>query len=136
MMVVGALKPLWVAGMQNAGVAPATAEIVVRDLDIAHTFRDIKEHRLPDLWFRDLPRHLHNPQAVLLDTTHPEGPALLLIFEAPDAAQKLVTRVNYRLKKIGREVNLVETGRTLGEEAMGTIRREIGRAYRLLDGGL
>jgi len=131
-MVVGAMKPDWVARMKTAGVMPSTAEIAIRDRDIAHAFRDAKFHPLPAAWFRDLPRHLRNPQAVILDETHKEGAALLLVFDAPGNAKKLVVRVDYRTKKAG-EMNLVETG---GVVDVAGIRGQIGRGYTLIEGVL
>ena len=131
-MVVGAMKPEWVAGMKTAGAMPSTAEIAIRDRDIAHAFRDAKFHPLPAAWFRNLPRHLRSPQAVILDETHKDGPALLLIYDAPGDAKKLVVRVDYRMKKAG-EMNLVETG---GEVDVSGIRGQLGKGYTLIEGAL
>lgn len=132
LMVVGAMKPQWVERLKEAGVPPETAEIVMRDRDVAHAFRDAKAAPLPQDWFRDLPRHLREPQAVVLDQTHDDNTALLLIFDAPSAAKKLVVRVNYRVKKAG-VMNLVETGR---EVDVSGIRGQLGRGYDLIDGML
>lgn len=131
-MVVGALLPNWVAATKAAGVLPASAEIAIRDRDIAHTFRDAKAHKLSAAWFKNLPAHLRHPQAVILDVTHQGGPALLLVFDAGAAAKKLVVRVNYRVKK-GDVLNIVETGQTV--DASG-IASGLGKGYTLIDGAL
>ena len=131
---VGALKPEWVQKAQELGVAPATAEIAVRDADIWHTFRSTKAYPLDLAWYKDLPNHLETAGAVLLDSTHPDAPAFLLIYDMGDAA-KVVVRINYRIKKRGM-MNIVETGRTLDAEALDTIRNEIGRGYMLVEGSL
>ncbi|GHT95986.1 phage morphogenesis protein [Betaproteobacteria bacterium] len=70
MMVVGAMRTQWVEGMAKAGVAPATAEIVTRADDVAHTFRPEKDAPMETNIFRNLPRLLRAPTAVILDTTH------------------------------------------------------------------
>ena len=63
---------------------------------------------------------------------HKEGAALLLVFDAPGNAKKLVVRVDYRTKKAG-EMNLVETG---GVVDVAGIRGQIGRGYTLIEGVL
>lgn len=134
-VVVGALQPAWIEAAQRAGVIPETAEIAVRDRDIWHTFRDGKIHKLDLDWYKALPRHLAEPSAVLLDTTKPLEPAFLLIYAQEGSSAKLVVRINYHVKKQG-VMNLVETGKALDAESLETIRREIGRAYVLVEGGL
>jgi len=93
----------------------------LRDKDIWHTFRDKKSAPLDLAWYKDLPRHLDAPGAVLLDTTHANEPAFLLLYDTPGKSAKLVVRVNYRVKKAG-VLNIVETGRVLDAEAVNTIR--------------
>ena len=111
-MVVGGLKPLWVAEAQKAGIAPATAEIVVRERDIRHSFRTAKTSKLDPAWYRDLPIHLRKPDAVILDPTRDGAPALLLVFGTGPGSPKLVIQINYQVKKAG-VFNVVETGKVI-----------------------
>jgi hypothetical protein len=136
-MVVGTMKPKWVEAATQVGYAPQTAEMAIRDNDIAHFFRDAKNSQIDHAWLRELPAHLKKPQAVLLDTTH-DTPALLLIYDAANDAKKLVVRVNYEIGK-GRKkktLNLVETGRKMTPQAVDTIKRqaEQGKGYVLIEG--
>lgn len=134
-VVVGALLPAWVKAAQRVGLTPATSEIAVRDRDIWHTFRSGKTRKLDLAWYKALPRHLAEPEAVLLDTTKPLAPAFLLIYAQEGSAAKLVVAINYHVKKQG-VMNLVETGKALDAESLATIRREIGRTYVLVEGSL
>lgn len=111
-MVVGALKPLWIEKAQEAGIKPVTAEIVVRERDIRHTFRDSKDAKLDRGWYRNLPVHLRKPDAVILDPTREGSPAILLVYGRGPGTPKLVVQINYRLKKVG-EFNIVETGKLI-----------------------
>jgi hypothetical protein len=131
-MVAGALRPKWVQKATEAGVAPVTAEIAVRDRDISHAYRDAKINPLPVSWFRDLPAHLRKPRAVILDTVKADEPAFLLIYDAPDKTKALVIRINYNIKKAG-TMNLVRTGQTVDIEV---IKNNIGKGYELIDGSL
>lgn len=133
--VVGAMRPQWVKTLATAGAAPATAEIAVREADILHTFRDFKPHTLPVDWYKRLPVHLAVPQAAILDETH-ATPALLLFFDAPGDAKKLVLRVNYRVKKLRESVNLAGTGELLTAEGVTSVKGQIGRGYTLIEGNL
>ena len=133
MMVVGAMRPAWVAAATRAGIPPASAEIAVRDRDIAHEYRDIKKAALPAAWFRNLPAHLKTPKAVLLDTTHPKEPAFLLVYgDSGDQRKKLVVRINYHVKKQG-TMNIVGTGKTVSE---ADLKAMIGKGCELVEGGL
>ncbi len=133
LFVAGALKPDWVAAASKAGIPPATADIGVRDRDVAHTFRDSKAATLDLDWYRRLPEHLDTPGAVILDTTHDKGPAFLLIYGLGEGrADKLVVRVNYRIKKTGLG-NIVQTGKPVDPAG---IRAQIGRGYELIEGSL
>lgn len=118
-MVVGALKPEWVKALHESGVPPATAEIAVRDHAVWHSFRDAKAGRLDLSWYRDLPLHLANPEAVVLDKSDPDRPVLLLLYPS-GAKAKLVVSVNYSIKKIG-VMNALESGRTLNRNDIGAL---------------
>lgn len=140
LMVVGAIRPETLralAARQQAATSqiyPISAEIAIRDRDIAHLLRDTKAQPLQESWLRGLPDRLRTPSAVLLDRTHAEGPALLYVFDAPDGA-KLVVRINYRTRRDG-IVNLMGTGRELDAKALDSIKGQIGSDYELLEGSL
>lgn len=134
MALAGVMGRGWIDALDAQGVKPATAEIMLRDHDLAHLLRDAKGHKLPIDWLRALPSHLGSPRAVLLDRTHAD-PSLLLVFDAPGA--KLVLRLDYRLKKPrGALANVIGTGKMLSEEGLASIRAEIGRSLTLVDGDL
>jgi hypothetical protein len=131
-IVVGALKPSWVQDATTLGVAPISSEIRVRDQDIWHTFRDAKAGKSVDpVWYRTLPQVLRSPEAVLLDTSKPDAPVLLLIYPNGDDSQtKLVLRLNYILKKLGIS-NIIETGRIQPTRA---VKERIGSGAVLIEG--
>jgi hypothetical protein len=130
--VAGALKPAWIAAATKANMTPLTAEVVVRDADIWHTFRDAKKGALNLDWYKSLPTLLDQPGAVVLDTTHANEPAFLLFFDSGNSAEKLVVRINYRVKKLG-TANVVETGRKVD---LSGVRAMIGHGYELIEGSL
>ena len=143
-MVIGALKPQWLSAAQPLGVRPQSAEIAVTDAAIQHTFRGTPHvttkgrptTRLPkaaplDLaWYRDLPRHLVSPRAVLLDNTQ-KDPVFLLIYDVPGSHAKLVVEVDTPVKKAGGVLNLVQTGRLIQP---GDLATTIGRGIVLIEG--
>lgn len=129
---VGGLKKKWVDAAAKAQLVPATADISVRDRDVWHTFRTGKTDQVSTDWYRQLPAHLEQPGAVLLDKTKPSEPAFLLIYPGANKSSKLVVRVNYRLKRQGL-ANIVETGKMV--DAQG-VRGQIGHGYDLIDGSL
>ena len=130
--VAGALKLAWIDAAVKVNLTPATAEIVVRDADVWHTFRDAKKDMLDVVWYKGLPELLDRPGAVVLDTTHPNEPAFLLFYDAKTDTKKLVVRVNYRVKKMG-TVNVVETGRLVDPSG---VRAMLGHGYDLIEGSL
>jgi hypothetical protein len=130
-MVVGALAPKWVSAAQQEGIMPATAEIMVRDQDVIHAFRSAKANQVPLDWFKQLPLHLQNPQAVVLDTTH-ERPAFLLVYDVGPQAKKLVVQINYQVRKAG-TFNVLDTGRELDAQS---IKGRLGKGYELVEGQL
>ncbi|GHU00016.1 hypothetical protein AGMMS49960_07000 [Betaproteobacteria bacterium] len=136
MMVVGAMKPAWVEKMGKAGVAPATAELVMRDDDIVHMIRTQKVAPVPPEFLRQLPQHLDEISAVILDTTH-KSPALMLVWNQPGARTKVVVQVNYQIKKPVRGVfNVIGTARVLDDAAIKAIKGGLGKGYELIDGKL
>lgn len=131
-MVIGAMKPKWVAAAKKAGSPPATADITVRAADVRHTHRDGKAGLLDWDWYLALPRHIATPEAVILDVTH-KTPALLLVYShTGSTSQKLVVLVNYNIKKTGIG-NIVRTGRVLKTQ---DLRAQLGKGYELVEGEL
>ena len=130
--VAGALKPDWVAAAIKNDIAPVSAEIIVRDADVWHTFRDSKKAALDVDWYKRLPALLDQPDAVVLDTTHPGAPAFLLFYDTGNSGAKLVVRVNYRVKNIG-ITNIAETGKYVN---LDDVRPMIGHGYELIEGSL
>ena len=140
MALVGVLRPGWVERLKSAGVLPSSAEIFLRDFEVSHMLRDEKKAPIPADWLRELPAKLQNPSAVVLDRSH-ETPAVLLVFDAPGDARKLVLQLDYRMKKQPL-TNLLGTGRNITADA---IKARIvadqkngtqGRGYTLIDGKL
>lgn len=136
--VVGALSPKVVSRLSDAGLAPQSAHLAVRDQDVLHTHRDSKTDALPWRWYRELPAHLAKPQAVLLDKSRPEVPALIYVFDVGGATGKVVARLDYSVavrdeagKKAATPFNILLTGKTVPFEAL------LDRtAYELLEGVL
>lgn len=111
-------------------MAPETAIVSVRDEDVVHSFRTAKTSPLPEDWYAELPRHLRDPKAVLLDTTKPALPALLMVYELPDSAGKLVVELDYPVKEDGKKIlaNIVRSGRMEDANSL--------RGFEVLEGAL
>ena len=116
--VVGAIAPDLVSAMAAHGVMPQTAELVVRDEDVLHTFRDAKRVQLAEDWYRGLPDQVTAPAAVVLDKTVVGSPALLYVFDLPDQRAKLVLNLDYTVARRNAEgkkervsVNIFRAGR-------------------------
>ncbi|GHT93993.1 hypothetical protein AGMMS49545_14530 [Betaproteobacteria bacterium] len=98
---------------------------MTRDADIAHTFRPEKVEPMMRDTFRNLPRLLRNPKAVILDTMHTQ-PALLVVIESVGSNAKFMVQIDYYLKKPKRGTfNVVNTGRELNEKALKTLQGEL-----------
>lgn len=145
--VVGALKPAWINAARAHGVMPVSAEVAVTDLNVQHTFRGTGLVTAPttkrrtggrqpkvaplDLdWYRDLPMHLRNPRAVLLDATGKE-PVFILVHDVPGSTAKLVVEINTWVKKAKGRLNTVQTGRLIERRAL---MNDIGRGVIVVDG--
>lgn len=94
--VVGVLSPAVLNRLQERGVKPATAGVLLSDRRLHHLNRDAKNSRGAALSVEQimrLPEMLARPQAVLWDT---ESPALLFVFPAPGGRDrgKIVVRVD------------------------------------------
>lgn len=135
--ILGAITPDVLNAIKRVQptIVPATAEIAIRDMDVAHMTRHNKSDRLSNDWLVDLPVHLAKPDAVLLDATLPDQPGLLYLFHASTGA-KLVVKLGYQLKR-GKLTNLVRTGKALDEQALASIKGLVkGGRYHLLKGSL
>nr|WP_241699981.1 phage minor head protein [Tabrizicola sp. SY72] len=126
-MIIGALKPEWIKDAAARGIGVSTAEIAVTDRNVQHSFRGTPHVTAPttrpaarapkvdalDLdWYKALPRHVENPRAVFLDANAKE-PVFFLVFDLPDGHGKLVIEVDTPVKKAGRPLNTVQTGRVV-----------------------
>lgn len=145
-MVIGALKPDWVAGAVSRGISIESAEIAITDKNIQHTFRYTGLVTAPstkrsggsqpkvspvDLaWFKQIPLILHKPQAVLLDATEKE-PTFLLIYDVPGQLAKLVVELNTPIKKAKGVMNSLQSGRLV---SVHDLRSDIKRGVVLLEG--
>ncbi len=118
-MTVGALRPEWVDAAAARGVVPASAEIVVRDEDVVHIFRDGKLHQIDRDWYRQLPVWIGRPKAVLLDRRHAGAPTMLLIFDRVGGdTNKLVIAIDYKVHRRKGRFNVIRTGRVLPVTAL------------------
>lgn len=146
-MIVGALKPSWIAEAASRGVQVESAEIAVTDRDIQHSFRGMPYVTAPsrrgdvmqpkadpvDLdWYKRLPDHLLNPDAVLLDRRKKE-PALLLLYGAKDSRTKLVIEINTWIKKARQDMNTVQSGRHV---SVADILNDIHTGADLIEGDM
>ncbi|AQZ95555.1 phage minor head protein [Halopseudomonas phragmitis] len=139
-LVVGALSPQVVSGMQAAGVVAVTAAITMNDASMLHTLRGAKAAAVTAAGkpkaldvdeLAQLPAVLAAPQAVLLDVA---ANTLLYVFPAERRdAGKLVVLVNYRLKGDER-TNSVRSGSLIDWQ---NVRKDVDNgALVLLEGQL
>lgn len=127
-MIVGALKPSWIAEALAAGIRIDSAEIAITDKDVQHTFRGTPHITAPstkstgrrakvdpvDLsWYRRLPEQLLSPEAVLLDGNAKEPVFLLIYNVAGSSRAKLIVELNTHVKKAGRPLNTIQSGRVV-----------------------
>lgn len=123
---VDAIDAALLEKMSARNVAPATAEVVVRDADVLHAFRAGKADALPWDWYLNLPANLPARKAVILDTTEPGKPALLYVFDLPgNATGKLVLKLDYEVTVKGaggikrkKRLNVLRTGKFVDPEGM------------------
>ncbi len=135
MALAGVIARRMLERMADAGITPASAEIMVRDHDLWHALRATKKNPIDADWWASLPLHLRAPQAVLLDRTHAD-PALLYVFAGPDG-KKVLVKLDYRVKKPQRaHVNIVRTGAVLTDGEIESLRGQLGRGLRLIEGEL
>jgi len=99
-MLVGVLQPTTIKLLRDRNIKPLSAAMVVRDEDILHTFRDSKTAQLPQSWYKNLPKHLGQPQAILLEQKNKTN-TLHYVYAVPGEkgkSKKLVIPVDYQFK--------------------------------------
>lgn len=146
-MIIGALKSQWIKDAEARGISVSTAEIAVTDKNVQHTFRGTPHVTAPstrfvqreakvdalDLdWYKNLPRHVESPKAVLLDTTVGE-PVFLLVFDLHEGRGKLVIEIDTPVKKAGRPLNTIQSGRIVSTNDLGSA---LGSGVILISGGI
>jgi hypothetical protein len=144
-MVIGALKPGWVDAAIRHGVTPETAEIVVTDLNVQHTFRGTdhvtvtstravprqpKAASLDLDWYKGMPGRLGRPRAVLLDKTSGE-PVFLLVYDVLGQFTKMVIEINSWVKKAKATLNTMQTGRFV---TLNDLAATLGAGVTLIEG--
>lgn len=132
---VGVLSAAVINKLEAKQITPESALLSVRDEDVLHSYRDKKTDVVPWEWYKSLPAHLLNPNAVLLDRSGKET-ALLLIFDLPNnKSAKLVVKIDYELTIRGVDgmkqrikSNILRSGRI--EDVKGLM------GFEVLDGAL
>lgn len=129
MKYVGVVPNPVIVKLEGKGIAPQSAVIAVRDEDVLHALRDSKQNKeihLPIEFWRELPKHLRHPDAILLQSKEQQRNAnaddvLLFIYNTEQG--KVVVKMNYEVKvkdvKTGKKerikVNLVRTASLVGD---------------------
>lgn len=116
---VGSIPPRVLALLEQRGILPQSSVISVRDEDVIHAHRTAKVGELSRDWYAELPRHLTQPKAILLDESHAKK-ALLYVYDLPGSAGKLVVTIDYEVtardasgRRVNLKVNTVQTGRVV-----------------------
>lgn len=138
-MIIGALRPEWIAAVKAQGVKIASSEVTVTDLQVQHTFRGTdavktastkvtgaanpKVDPLDLDWFKSLPSNLENPDSVYFENADPNQ-ILVLIFDQSSRHAKIVIRINVIVEKAGLRMNSLTTGRMIDTN---DIKADIGR---------
>lgn len=97
--VIGAVSPVVVAALDEAGVSLASAGLSVEQREITHLFADARkgEKAVSRDWVYGLPEHLSKPDAVIYDATLGKE-ALLYVWKNGDRYVRVVVRPNFRMK--------------------------------------
>lgn len=136
LFVLGAMdtEVLNVIKARHPQLMPATAEIAMRDAEVARLVRDAKSDQLSVEWLYSLPNKLSSVNAILLDTTD-NTPALLYVFSEAEKA-KLILKLDYGLKKHGKQ-NILRSGKFISNAALQSIKGNIKSGeYELIKGSL
>lgn len=125
MKYVGVLSKEVIAKLDTLNKAPQSAVIAVRDKDVLHGLREIKQHAniaLPLEFWEKLPEKLRQPNAILLQAKetfeNPEKNLDTLLFVYETDKGKVAVKMGYEVKlkdslsgkKLPHKVNMVTTG--------------------------
>ena len=119
--VLDALDTKLIVRLQQEGVVPASAEIVARDKDVAHAFRDSKSSGVPWEWYLELPLRLNSPRAVILDRSTPDRPTLLYVFDLPGDTSNLA-RIVLKLDYVVTEKVIVDAKEVKRKKLLNVLR--------------
>lgn len=138
-MLAGVLSSGIIKKLNDRDIRPASAALVVRDTDVLHTFRDSKTAKLSESWYKDLPKHLNKPQAILLERKGSKS-TLHYVYSVPgerSQSQKLVIPVDYKFKardsqgsRVSLTGNIIRSGRIVQTNNLQ------GGDFELLEGKL
>ena len=97
--VIGAISPVTVAALDDAGISLASAGLSVEQREITHLFAEARkgEKAVSRDWVYGLPERLSKPEAVIYDST-PGKEALLYAWKDGDRYVRAVVRPNFRMK--------------------------------------
>ncbi|QLB43547.1 phage minor head protein [Mannheimia pernigra] len=146
MKYVGVLSKEVIAKLDTLNKAPQSAVIAVRDKDVLHGLREIKQHAniaLPLEFWEKLPEKLRQPNAILLQAKetfeNPEKNLDTLLFVYETDKGKVAVKMGYEVKlkdplsgkKMPHNVNLVSTGSVIDERHLESL-----KAFEILWGSL
>ena len=123
MMHVGVVPLNILDELVRRQVLPQSSVISITDDRLLHAIRDHKQMPLPQSFWSELPKHLLQPDAVLLDRNKNTSTALILVFKNIQSKHKLVLTVDYKIatrnlrgKKTTVVSNVINTGVELTDE--------------------
>lgn len=108
MKYVGVVPREVIKQLEAKALAPQSAVIAVRDSDILHALRDVKQGKgisLPVEFWQQLPEKLRNPSAILLDDTQKQ-PTLLFIYQTDQG--KVAVKMDYEVQVKNQTTNKKE----------------------------
>lgn len=119
--------------LETLNLAPQSAVIAMDKGRVIHAIREVKQENkiaVPLEFWQQLPKHLQNPKAILLDTEKSKN-VLLFIYEREDDSLKIVVTMDYLTKADKQPItlNMVTTGSLLSNIS------SLGR-YQLIYGSL
>lgn len=141
MKYVGVIPRDVVKKLETMELAPQTAVIAVRDDDILHALRDVKQGKginLPLEFWQQLPEKLRSPTAILFEQSQKQ-PTLLFIYKTEQG--KVAVKMDYEVKvknqvtqqKERVKLNMVRTASRIEEtKEWGNLKH----SYELLWGSL
>lgn len=108
-IAAAAVAPTVVQKLTDRNIMITGAVMAVRDDDVIHAHRDTKKDAVHWSWYRQLPKHLAQPRAVLLDLLKPKAPALVYVFIVDGHSMKMVVNLEYKSREWldGRRTRLV-----------------------------